>query len=219
MKKLSAFTQYVAPFAYGAPDPTIEQFVLEACIDFCSRTKLVQTIDAMDAIAGVAAYAVSAPPQQQLSQVMRVTFNEAPLNAVPVDQVYGGAAMRAGTDSVLPLTRGTPRSFYQVLPTENDFYLHPVPDVDALGAIGVRAAFEPTHSATQVDDSLFDSWLAEIRAGALSKLLMVAGQPFSNPALATAYAKEFEAGVGRASRIARLGVTPGGLSVKPRPFA
>lgn len=196
-----------------------EQALRDACIEFCERTEVVQTVDTFDVEAGQAEYDVGSPAQQQLCRVIRVTYGDTVLLPVAVDEVRSGAAMRAGVDTEVTAEAGTPTRYYQRVPGGSEIYLWPVPDVDATAALAVRAAFAPLRSATQVEDVLFNDWMREIVSGALSLLQIVPGQPFTNPTLAEYHRGVFHSGMNRATTQARRGFTRGALGVSHRPFA
>lgn len=219
MKKLSAFLPWVIPHAYGVTDPYAEQAVRDACIEFCERTEVVQSVETYGLVASDPECNLFAPPQQRLARVIRVTCNDVDLSAVAIDEVRSGAAMRAGVDTVVSPARGTPTSFYQRVPGDSAIYLWPVPDAAAPEALAVRAAFAPTRTASMVEDVLFNDWLPEIVHGALAMLLSTPAQPFTNLVLAGAHRKEFEAAIGAAARDAKRGGTRGSLAVQPRAFA
>lgn len=136
-----------------------------------------------------------------------------------IDEVRHGAALRAGLDTTVPSDRGAPTCYYQRTPSDTAIYLWPVPDTSVSGALGVRAAFAPTRSATQVEDALFDNYMPEIVSGALAQLLITPGQPFTNPSLAEYHRKAFSSGRSKAVGDAKRGATRGALVVKARAFA
>lgn len=219
MKRLSSFLPWVLPHCMGVTDPYAEQALRDACIEFCERTEVIQGIDAYSTVAGTAEYEIEAPTQQRLSRVIKVTYNSSEIVPVAIDEVRHGAAMRAGIDTTVTSSRGTPTSYYQRMPSDSAIYLWPVPDVSAAGALGVRAAFAPTRSASQVDDALFDTYLNEIVSGALAILMGTPGQPFTNPVLAQYHSKAFASGMAGAIGDAKRGGTRGTLTVQPRAFA
>jgi hypothetical protein len=203
----------------GVTDMYAEQAVRDACIEFCERTEIIQGVDAYSTVSGTAEYDIQAPTQQRLVRVVRVTYNAVELAPVAIDEVKHGAAMRAGVDTTVASDSGTPYCFYQRTPSDTAIYLWPVPNTSVTGALGVRAAFAPTRTCNQVEDDLYDVWITEIVSGALAKLLITPGQPFTNSSLAEHHRKQFESGMAKAIGDAKRGATRGALRVQPRAFA
>jgi len=213
---LSAFLPYVLPHAYGCPDPTAEQAVRDACIEFCSKSSLIQAVDTQTLVAGLAEYAVGTPAGQDLSQVLSVSLGAIMLSPVAPSDVRHGAALRAGVDSTVAPFSGPPALYYQITPTDRVLYLWPVP-ADT-GALAIKASYAPSRTATEVDDVLFDDWAYEIACGALARLLSMPAQVFSNPKYAEAHGARFSAAIASAVSAARRGRLPGAVRAQSRSF-
>ena len=218
MTPLRDFLPYVLPHAYGCPEPVAEMAIRDACIEFCGRSLLIQTVDTQSTTAGVAEYDVPAPAQQSLCQVMRVTLGASELKRTALDDVRHGAAMRAGLDTVVESQSGTPQMYYQTTPTAETVCLWPVPSTTGSNALAIRAAFAPTRTATSVDDALYDDWANEIASGALARLLAMPAQVFTNPKYAQAHEARFAGAIAAASTQARRGRLTGASRVAYRAF-
>lgn len=217
MKSLDLFVPWIAPNAYGAPEPLIKQQLLDAAIEFCTETNIVQTVEVQDVLADEPRYDVIAPTQQELSTVMDVFYWDVRLKAAPADHVESGAALRAGVDTVVDSRTGTPEAYYQITPSDTAIYLWPVPDRPAVGALAVRASFEPSRSATSLDDKLY-SYVQTLAYGTLARLLLMPGQPFTNPVLASEYERRFTSAIAAARSAARRGNVRTSSHVRPRSF-
>lgn len=191
----------------------MDQGLRYAATDFCRRTAAYQTVETQSMTAGVAAYDLDIPALSHLSVILGVWVGGSELVAVATDDVSSGEAMREGGD----LDGGTPRLFYQKVPSEPTIYLWPVPD--AAADLTVRAAFEPTVTATSLPDLLYDVYANDIAAGAVAYLMAIPGQVFSNPGQVAYFAGRFAAAVGRAKATARAGDARRSMRVGHRAFA
>ena len=218
MTPVSAFFPWVLPHAYGVTDNLAGQAIVDACIELCDEAGVVQSVFVVDAVANRPDYDIETPSQQELSEIKAVFYGAQPLNPVGVDEVRHGAAVRAGEDSVVAAVKRTPEVFYQRIPGDASFFLWPVPDVSRARWVSVRASFRPTRTATQVDDKLFNDYVQQIAYGALSRLLLIPGQPFTNPVLAEAMEKKFSATVSSAGASSRRGSVRSAMRVQPRNF-
>jgi hypothetical protein len=77
---------------------------------------------------------------------------------------------------------------------------------------------QPTLTATELDDALFDKWLEYVAAGAVARAMMVPSQPFSDPTRAQFFFARSYAGVALARRLALADASLGSLRVQSRPF-
>jgi hypothetical protein len=85
--------------------------------------------------------------------------------------------------------------------------------------LDLEVALKPARNATQLDDDLYNRWIEAVVAGALARLYMVPGQPFSDAS----------AGLYQTGRAARLAVNAriegsygrvrGTMAVKFRPLS
>jgi hypothetical protein len=219
MPAVSAFLPWVLPHAYGVTDNMAGQAIVDACIEFCERTGAVQGVWTADVVAGRAEVDLEAPSQQEVAQVKAVFLGAVELRATAVDDVRHGAAARAGEDTVVESPTGTPQCYYQRFLGEPALYLWPVPDSTALRGLSVRAAFRPARTATQVDDRLYNDYVQSIAYGALSRILVTPGQPFTNPTLAKDMEGWFNAAIAAAASDARRGNVQASMRVRPRAFA
>jgi hypothetical protein len=219
VKALDVFYPWVTPYVQSCPDPQIKQAIRDACIDFCTQTSLVQTVESQNVIAGEPQYDISPPVNHSLIRVIEVMLNERPLEAVQIDQVKHGAAMRAGEDTVVAAVVGTPNRYYQVRPTDDTIFLWPVPDLSSTSTLAIRATFTPTRAASQVEDVLFDDWAPEIGYGALARLLMIPGQAWTNPDMGSYFSKQYGKAVASATAFSRKGKVSDHARVQPVRFA
>lgn len=218
MARLKDFYPWVLPFAHGIPDPTADQYIRDACIEFAESTGILITTDTQDAVEDQAAYSLSPPAQSELVTVLGVYYGPSQLASVASDNVNHGAAMRAALDMSVEPTKGIPLGYYQTSPSDTDIYLWPVPSETVAANVAIRACWKPLRNATIVDDKLFQDYAPDIANGALSKLLLIPGQPFSNPQLATERRIMFRSAIQNARSSGRKGNVRSSLRVSPRSF-
>ena len=217
MATLSKFLPYVIPHVAGCSDPMAEQVIRSACIEFCNGTLLVQELTTTTLTAGAQDYEVDVPSSSVLVKVLGVLVEDAWIKPSTIENVRSGLALRGATENTT-LAEGTPHTYFQKTPTATEISVYPVPKVTVTNGLAVRAAFAPSRASTTVADVLFEDWVEEIAAGAVSRLLMMPGQPFSAPALAGAYRAQFDVGVRSAAILARSGLIAASSRVQPAAF-
>lgn len=215
---LTSFLPYVLPHVVGCTNMLAEQAVLSSCIEFCTQTLLVQELSTQTVTAGVVDYTVDVPASSVLVRVLGVIHEDSWLTPNSIENMRSGVALRGDVgDSTA--TESTPRVYFQKTPTSEDITLYPVPVYTVANGLAVRAAFAPSRSASSVDDVLFNNWVEPIAAGAISRLMMIPGQPFSAPALAGAYRVQFDVATRKAAIVARSGQVAASSRVQLTHFA
>ena len=216
MKALSVFFPYVLPYVMGCPKATVRRALVDAAIEFCETTQLVQqTLDVADTEQGNVECALFPPRYQAVAMPLKVWFKGNLLS--PAADAHVQAVQTYNAEPVgVEITTGDPREYFAL--GANKLGLYPVPESTEAGTITVRAALKPTRSATQLEDVLFEDWAEVIAAGALMRLHQTAGQPWSDAVQAVARERAFRVGMNRARIEASRGRTRGELRVTPRAF-
>ncbi len=104
---------------------------------------------------------------------------------------------------------------FQYVP-EAQFAIWPTPST--VIDLTVTAIVTPKESAVNVPQSPLQKYSNDIEAGALAYLLMVPGQPWSNPAAAQVYKREFSAGISNGKAEVQRGYNVGAQRAQPRLF-
>jgi hypothetical protein len=216
-KALSTLHSLVAPFALGCPIPLIDQALIYAASDFCRRTHAVQETSVQSVVAGRADYDVDVPPSMLLSLVLAAFYGDRPLASVAADEVASGIAVR-GPSPGETATVGRPNAFFVKDVLEPVVSLFPTPDMALASGLAIRAAFEPAPTATTLPDRLADYYADALAQGALAYLLVMPGQPFTNPPLGQMYGRLYESAVQTAKTTARAGLVRRQMRVQPRRF-
>ena len=205
--KYSDFSFYARPEAQGAPDFLIERSVRDSAIDFCTRTDIyLPEPEFITIISGVNEYAVSLPSGTELNHILDIFNNNTALNPISYSQLL----LRLGDEN----TTGTPAYYAQR--DNSDFYLAPIPA--ETNSFRVLYSVKPTSSSSSIPDSVGKEHREVISHGALYRLQMMSGQPWSNPNAAVANKQLFDRGVGKAIRQVKYGFSGGSLTAKSRAF-
>lgn len=181
MSSLDSFLPYVRPWAPGVPDPTAYKAIRQAAIDFCERTRLWQYEDDYDVTEQDCIGGIFTPNGSQLHDIEIVMFNGQEL--IPkaprdIDRLEKG--WRTGD-----LGSGLPKYYTQ---TEQNA-LRLVPAMD--GHVYLSLRLKPAQDATELPDFISREYNEVIGWGALSRILTVPGQSYTNPDLAMFYAQKF----------------------------
>lgn len=216
MVSLDAFLSRLLPSVNGVSDPLAKQCLLDAAIEFCSRSQAVCiTSEPQGVTAGIAEYDLDTPAQTSVVATQKAWYGAtllAPASAHEIDAVLVYASA-VGADSPL---RGTPRCFFETSP--GAIGLYPVPDSSAALMLTARVAVQPLRDATSVPDELYTVWVEDVIAGARARLYGMSGQYFSSPALALETALVFRVGINRARTDALRGRVNTSLRVRPMAF-
>lgn len=187
MKSIDAFLPYVMPYARGCPAPTAFHAIREATRTFCLRTKLWRGGDSFTIMPGQCA-SIAVPYGAELCEMERVDFDGKQLEPQSVqwlDEHY--------PDWLTGLTGSAPSFVTQLAPDT----LAVVPAAE--GRVTTRLVLMPSIDAMEVPDFLVDKYGRAIGAGALADILLLPGQPFSNPQLAQVHVLNFEREIDRFS--------------------
>lgn len=216
-KALSLFYPLITPHALGCPSPLMDTAILKAASDFCRFTLAIQTITTQSVAAGQPDYDLETPTGTQLVSILGVFYKDIQLGPVALDDVHSGFALRGATVGE-QVVQGEPRQFFQKDPLVAAINVYPVPAVAAADALAIRAAFEPTATATTLPDALYDRYSDGIAAGALEYLTALPSQPFTNPKTAEVQGAIFRANL-NAAKLQASGLLRKSTRVRPRQFA
>ncbi|MBT8449417.1 MAG: hypothetical protein KJO69_06985 [Gammaproteobacteria bacterium] len=205
--KFTDFAPFIRPEVQGCPDFLLERAVRDAATDFCRRTDVyLAEPEYIQISAGVNEYTVTIPSGTELNHIVDIYNDNIALNPVSFTELL----KRLGDEN----TRGNPKFYAQR--DNKDFYLAPIPaEKDTLR---VLYSLKPTSSSTSIPDTIGKEYREIISHGALFRLQMMAGQPFSNPNFGAINRDLFEKEVGRTIRQSKYGFSGGSLTCKPRGF-
>lgn len=209
MVPLSQFFPRLLPQVLGCSEPLAQQALLDSAIEFCSQSlAVVQPLDPITVPVGFPTVEIETPTDTQVAQVMSAMFDGQLLEGLP-----------SWESATLSAPDGTPRAFWgQDIDEVYHLTLLPAPDRLVRNALLVRVALQPTRSATQVQDILYDRYADAIISGALAYLYAVPDQPFTNEPKAQMMASRARARTNAARGDAARGRMVTSLSVQMRAF-
>ena len=194
---------YVQQHVMTAPMPMLLAAIRQTVIDYCRKSTAYRTtLVGVPAIANVPWYDLPTPSYTRPSAILIATHNKRLLSptSLTLESQY---QTRADT--------GTPE---RVLLDGTQAQVFPTPRITELGAFIFTVALQPTMSATGVDSVFMDDAYPDIVMGVLANLLLMAGQPWANPALGQQYSMGYAVAIdtakGRANadHTAKVRVTP-----------
>lgn len=181
-----SFFRWVTPYVPTCPDPIIASHIIDASRSFCEATRCWRFLTTI-ALDGTEADIVIDAEDAQIHELEGASFNGQPLVAVAYDP------LSVAHD-------GLPYAISQI--DSGSFTLFP--GIRA-GTLTLSAFLKPSVNAMTVPDFLLGDHGQTIGYGALSTLLAIPDQPFSNPALAGYYVGEFQSRKDAGFRLNRRG--------------
>lgn len=203
MKKYEAFLDEVLPHVPGCTNEIALQAIKNTVIEFCEKTFILQVDhDPVTVIAGEVDYDLEPPEGYLVTKIIRAWFKNSELTPVGPDDIDKPSLYNrdfAGVDA----GRSDPTMITQK--DERTFSVFPIPlNTDPL-ALTIRVALKPTRASTEVEDSIFEDYAEIIAHGALTRLMLSPGKPYSNPQVGVARSGLFNAGVNLARQRATSG--------------
>lgn len=166
MVALTAFRSRVLLNVQGCPDPTLDEAILDACIEFCEKTNIIQyTSDTQQLSIGQSQVELDVPYGQRIVLVQRVWVGTQEL--LPLTQETTGVLGYAESITGVTPSNNYPRNFTEISPGVVAIY--PRPDKSDY-FLTARISLKPSRASTVVDDKLFEDWVNVIAQGALSIL-------------------------------------------------
>ena len=197
--KWSDFGPYVLPYVIGCPDPTMEQHVRLAAIEFFRRT--LSWREVLDAVLtdGTERVELELPSG---AQVIKIKSVEVAGHEIPLVETSHG----------LELSRSNPGSEFSFTLDGRVLLVYPI---QAAGVpVVVEAAFAPSITSTALQDALAYQHMQDIAQGAIASLKRIPNQTFSDLAGAPMHQAMFESRVSTiAAKYAR-----GVMAAKMRSF-
>ena len=188
MADLDRFFPLVMPYAMTCPEPTAEQAVRRAAIEFCEAVRPWRYVDTLTTT-GTNPEPVGIPAQSEIHQIEEAWFDGCKLDRVTY--VDGSSYERDG--------EGTPKMIYQDGP--DAVVLSPT----TVGPLCISLFLKPTITAETLPDFFLSQYAQVIAYGALARILMIPDQPFSEPQRAAVFAEAFERAMVKNFRVASAG--------------
>lgn len=214
-KQYEEFFSWVLPEVNGCPEITAIQAIRDTVISFCELTRIHQADhDPINVIAKTSDYDLESPVSgTRIVQVMNAWYKGTKLDPAAPDDVNDPSVYNQHIGGVT-VSYATPQYFIQK--DSDTISLLPIPDQSLASAITMRVALVPLRNSTSCADFLFEQWVEPISAGAVAKLQVSSGKPYSNPQAAQINQGRFMQGVNAARQRAVRGYNRSSLSVQLR---
>lgn len=180
MKPLDDFLQYINLYAPGCAVPTAYFGIRQAAIEFCERTRLWRFEDYFE-VTGVESEAIFAPSGSVVHDIESAWFDGAKLVPKTVEWLDKHCeGWRDGSRT------GQPQYITQTEPNT----LRIVPAMS--GAVNISLILKPAQDADELPDFMGDQHRTVIGNGALSYILAIPNQSFSNMDMANGFGGTFQ---------------------------
>jgi hypothetical protein len=198
----TSFLDYVLPHVPGCTNELALHEIKNTIIDFCEKSLVLQADqEPVTIIAGINEYDLDPPKDRLVVKILRAWYKAIPLEAVAPDAVNTSAVYNP--NSGVTITKADPRWYIQKDP--RTYTLYPIPKDTARLALTMRLALKPTRAVTSIDDIIFEEYVEIIGHGAIARLAISPGKPYTNLDLAMGRASLYQAGLNVARDRAQKG--------------
>lgn len=214
MATYEKFFPNILPEVPGAAETIVENAVRNAVIEFCEKGLILQRDhDPITLVEGVVDYDLEPPTGYLCVKVMKAWLENNPLDPLAPDFVREAAVYNRLFTSYQK-ANSTPRAYLQK--DERTISVWSPPEKRYPNGLTLRVALKPTRSSSEVEDVIFEDYAEVIASGALSRLMMSAGKPYTNVEMAAVHKGLFQQGINMARQRATHGHVRSNLSVKLR---
>lgn len=204
MAALSSLYSSVRLYAQQCPDTTIDKFLIEAIREFCRETGFYQETLTMNIVAAQSDYTLTPTSSQELIGVEWVKVDGSPVTATRKQDVAEYPDDYSYTA-------------YSFQPNDT-LTVYPEPEANITNGLEARVIIMPPESTTTIPDSIYRHFKEGIVQGALSYILGMQNEAWSNERLSIQMKQMFALTLNRAKADKMRGFVSRPLSVKQRPF-
>jgi hypothetical protein len=183
-----AYTQFlreIIPYVRDVPEVVVVQAVRNATIQFCERTRVLQTnLDPMDVNAGISVYDFQPDIGYKVVDIMEAWYGDQLLIPKAVEELT-----RIYRTSNWNDLEGNP--YYYFRSRTQEITLVPYPRVSELAKLKLRVAVTPSRDSDTVDSEVYERYYEFISLGARARLYDTSNQPYYDPKAAQVYLKRF----------------------------
>lgn len=166
----------VLMYAPGCPEPLAVDHLRDAAITLCERTRCWRDVDEFETDGESRVVIPAIVPGTALYEIEKAWFEEQELEPT-------GYA-----EDMLFHDNGYPRRFSQQLPDT----LQLIP-AGSPGTVRLSMWLKPSQDAEELPKFFFEQFAQALADGALSTLLLIPNQPFTNPQMAAVFDSRFTA--------------------------
>lgn len=204
---LSAFYPLLLPELPACPEPMMDLHLREVARDFCHKTGAwAAPFDPIDLVATQPTYDLDAPESDAVvTRVTKVTANSV---------LLWSDADPAMDEDAPKYVRGNPPFTVSNDMLQLTFLADEVPTASVVGGLLLVGAMQPSRGATTLPNFLLEVYSDALRVGTLSRLMAMGNKPWTDRAMATYYASQWEQKLGFAAYQAKVGNTRKTLRVR-----
>ena len=208
------FFPFILPDIVGAPEPVLSMAVKNSCIEFCEKSLiLVRDHDPVSIIAGTIDYDLEPPSGYIVAKIMSAWLESNKLDPMTPIMVRDAAVYNQTFSSYISAPT-TPRNYLQK--DERTVTLWGVPEKSYSNGLTMRVALKPTRASTAIENVLLEDHAETIAYGAMFRLMVSPGRPYTNPQMAAAYKTLFQSAINAARLTSEYGRARTSMSVTPR---
>ena len=200
--------------APGAAEVVVANAVRNACIEFCEKSLILQRDhDPVSLKKGVVDYDLEPPRGYIVVKVMKAWLEDAQLDPLAPDFVREASVYNRLFSSYQDKS-STPRVYLQK--DERSVSVWNPPEKDYPNGLTMRVALKPTRASESIENVILEDYAEAIASGALSRLMMSVGKPYTNVEMAGVHKGLFQQAINVARARALHGQVRSNLSVKLR---
>lgn len=209
----TAFLDYVLPHVPGCTPEMAMLEIKNTLIDFCEKSLILeQDADPVTVINGIMDYDLEPPKDYVVLKIMKAWYKGQLLDPYSGDQIETPSVYNQNSGYLV--NRGDPRFYRQK--DARTFSIYPIPAETARLALTMRVVVKPARSSTTIEDVIFEDYAEIIGHGAVSRLALSPGKPYSNRQLAADKQSLYIAGLNVARDRAQKGYVRASKHVKMR---
>lgn len=202
MANISDVRASVRQWANGCPDVTIDKYVVEAVRNFCRESYYYQQGMTINQVSGQASYSLAPSNSDEVVTILAVEQSGSSLKQ------YMGAELNDSSFS---------GAGYQFEPPSY-LVIAPTPTASVTNGLELRLALQPPEGTTTLPDSIYRNFKEAIAAGALSVILSMQNEVWTNPTLASIKGQQFAHAVHTAKGLRMRGFVNGPIRIRPRQY-
>lgn len=207
-----AFLPDVVQFVKDVPEIVAVQAVRNAAIQFCEKTRVLQTeLSPMNMTAQVASYGFEPDIGYKVVDIMEAWYGDQLLIPKAVEELT-----RIYRTSNWNDLDGNP--YYYFRSRTQEVTLVPKPKVSETNKLKLRVAVVPSRSSSVIDEEIFERYYEIITLGARARLYDTPNQPYYEPKSAQLYLKRFSDGMNEVRTRVAKGLTRAAVQIEFQRF-
>lgn len=180
------FVDEVRGECYEAPIGAIERVVNQTAVDFCKQSRIWREKRRIDVEKGTEQVRLRTSGGGRVDQVLQAVHQDQKGRNVELGKVEDHKIINAPS--------GQPRYFSEGLERSNPVIrFWPIPDRE--GTVDLYVVLVPQRQSTSIPDHISEEWYEAIVHGALYRLMIDSGKPYSNPDKALFHKQQFDLAV------------------------